>query len=473
MKLKKIIRVAYPIVLILTMVVFMLLYCVRNIAMTKSQYETRLQETGHQLADEIQLHMKTSISFVEALSEVFSDYDDIHSQEALDILQRVSKKTDFTRMWLTKANGDAISSEGKASNALGRGYLEDGLKGISGISEVQYSNVNGERNVVIYAPIYHNETITGLIIGIYRLDELSQIIDITCFEGHGHCKIFLPDGDVIVNSENSEAFLDLNLLEYWNDVLFDQNYSLQTIKDDLDQSQDGIISYQKDGYYQYGYYYPVGINDWFTYVSLPEDIVTKEYYDNILSTVLICGCVVVVLTLFLVNTYQKKNRKLAKLAQTDSMTELLNRGALEKTIDAYLNENDVEKCALLLFDIDKFKTVNDTKGHIVGDMLLKQVALLMSEEFRKEDVLGRLGGDEFIIFIKDATNDKIIKNKASDFLDKLRKISDDLDVDIEISGSMGVAIAPQDGNTFAKLYSRADELMYQAKDHGGNCVIIK
>ncbi|NLG03121.1 MAG: GGDEF domain-containing protein [Clostridia bacterium] len=471
MNFKKFVRMAYPIVLILLMVVFMLLYSVRNIAMTKSQYETRLQETGHQLADEIQLHMKTSVSFVEAFAEVFSEYEDIHSAEALDTLQRVSKKTDFTRMWLTKANGDAISSEGKASNALGRAYLENGLMGLSGISEVQYSNVNGERNVVIYAPIYQKEKITGLIIGIYRLDELSQIIDITCFEGHGHCSIFLPDGEVIVNSENTKSLYGTNLLNYWNGVYFDQNQSLETIKNDLKYDQDGIISYQKDGYFQYGYYYPVGINDWFTYVSLPEDVVTKEYYNNIISTIIICCCVVVVLTLFLVNTFHKKNKRLVKLAQTDSMTELLNRGALEKMIDAYLSESETPDSALLLFDIDKFKHVNDTLGHIVGDTLLKRVALLMSEEFRKEDVLGRLGGDEFVIFIKNAANDKKLKNKANDFLDKLRLISDELDVKIDISGSMGIAFSPRDGKTFAQLYSRADELMYQAKDRGGDCVV--
>ena len=126
MKARKTVKFLMPIVLIASLIVVVILYASRNFTITKTQYETRLKETGEQLADGIELHMNTSVSFLEALAEVFSEYDDIHSEEALDTLRRVSEKSDFTRMWLTKANGEAMSSEGSSSNATGRAYLESG-----------------------------------------------------------------------------------------------------------------------------------------------------------------------------------------------------------------------------------------------------------------------------------------------------------------------------------------------------------
>lgn len=471
MKVRKTVKFLMPIVLIASLIVVVILYASRNFTITKTQYETRLKETGEQLADGIELHMNTSVSFLEAMAEVFSEYDDIHSEEALDTLRRVSEKSDFTRMWLTKANGEAMSSEGSSSNATGRAYLESGLRGESGISEVQISIVNGEQNVVIYAPIYHNDTITGLVIGIYKLEELSQIIDVECFEGQGHCDIFRKNGDIIVYSENKNNKNQTNLLDYWEDFSFVHNNSIAEIKRNLDNGEPGIISHQYGEYYQYSYYCPVGINDWFVFVTLPENVVTKEFRENAFSAATLCVSFMIVLSAFLINNYQKKNKKLVKLAQTDSMTELLNRGAIEQSIDQSLGEYTSEKCILMLFDIDKFKTVNDTKGHIVGDLLLKKIAQLMSSEFRKIDILGRLGGDEFIIFIRDIEDEDVIISKAMDFLGKLRKLSEEGDFGIDISGSMGIAISPRDGKTFAQLYERADELMYKAKDSGGDCVI--
>ena len=155
----------------------------------------------------------------------------------------------------------------------------------------------------------------------------------------------------------------------------------------------------------------------------------------------------------------------------DDLTGLPSKVLFHKKVHELLTVKYEKQYCIALFDIDKFKTVNDTKGHIVGDLLLKKIAQLMSSEFRKIDILGRLGGDEFIIFIRDIEDEDVIISKAMDFLGKLRKLSEEGDFGIDISGSMGIAISPRDGKTFAQLYERADELMYKAKDSGGDCVI--
>jgi len=457
------------IICLLGVVIF---FCMHSFSRTEDHYKQRLQETGRQLAGGIELQMESSVLFVNAMAEVFSEYDDIHSEEAMRTLQRVSNKSNFTRMWLTKANGEAKSSKGVTSNATGREYLERGLRGESGISEVQTSNVNGERNVVIYAPIYHNNEIVGLVIGIYKLEDLSKIINIECFEGEGYCDIFKKDGEIIVFSRHTKDENRQNLFSSWDNTHFKENNSVKRIKGDLEQWNDGFVICQSNKYYDYSYFCPVGINDWFVFVTLSNDVIATDYMSNLISVLFVCACFMAVLAILLVRNFHSKSKVLQRLARTDAMTDLLNRRAIEQSIDFIIGDNPNEKCILMLFDIDKFKKVNDTMGHTCGDQLLKKIAELMNMEFRKIDILGRIGGDEFIIFIRDIQNEGIIINKAMEFLSKLREIKIEEYPEVEVSGSMGVAITPKDGSNFAELYEHADELMYKAKESGGDCVIV-
>ncbi len=468
-KMRKTLLSFFVIIGLLGVVIF---FCLQSFSNTEDHYKQRLQETGRQMSAGIELHMESSVSFVNAMAEVFSEYDDIHSAEAMSTLKRVSDNSDFTRMWLTKANGDAMSSKGVTSNATGRAYLESGLRGESGISEVQTSNVNGERNVVIYAPIYHDNTIIGLVIGIYKLDDLSKIINIECFDGEGFCDIFKQDGEIIVFSRNTKDENRKNLLLSWENSHLKNNNTAEQIKSDLEQRQDGFVISQSNKYYDYSYFCPVGINDWFVFVTLPNDVIAKDYRNNLISVLFVCANFMAVLTILLVRSFRSKSKVLQRLARTDAMTDLLNRRAIEQSIDFILKENPNEQCILMLFDIDKFKKVNDTMGHVCGDQLLKKIAELMNMEFRKIDILGRIGGDEFIIFIRDIQNEGIIINKAMEFLSKLREIKIEDYPEVEVSGSMGIAITPKDGVSFAELYEHADELMYKAKESGGDCVIV-
>lgn len=152
--------------LLILLVIFYVCYSVFMFYKTNEQYDIRLKETGDEVAKNINSQMNLAVMYVEGLAEGFSNYEDIHCDEAVETLIRVSEKSHFKRMWLTKIDGRAISSELKDSDATGRGYLKRALNGESGISEVQHSRVNNEKNVVIFAPTYYNGEVTGMVIGI-------------------------------------------------------------------------------------------------------------------------------------------------------------------------------------------------------------------------------------------------------------------------------------------------------------------
>ena len=160
------------------------------------------------------------------------------------------------------------------------------------------------------------------------------------------------------------------------------------------------------------------------------------------------------------------------LAHHDALTGLPNRGAFMERLDqlmAAARESD-DKLALLFIDLDHFKRVNDSLGHLVGDTLLKNVAHRITECLRASDLVARFGGDEFMVLLPSA-NQRIDVEEVAHKL--LRAIGAPVEVEeqsISVTPSIGIALFPDDGDTAASLIKHADTAMYVAKSRGrANC----
>lgn len=186
--------------------------------------------------------------------------------------------------------------------------------------------------------------------------------------------------------------------------------------------------------------------------------------ENIVTKVMSC------MSFLLICSYWYYARRLSKHAQYlehtakhDSLTGLLNRASFMEKLDALL-ESKHPSLAVLLLDLNKFKLVNDTLGHLVGDELLKDVAKRLSIMLRANDYVARLGGDEFVfvlISFGDVHNLELIVSRL------LRAFEQPFSADskaVEIGASIGIAIYPNDGRTTTDLLKHADVAMYTAKN---------
>ena len=161
-------------------------------------------------------------------------------------------------------------------------------------------------------------------------------------------------------------------------------------------------------------------------------------------------------------------------AEHDSLTGLYNRKAAIQRIDQVLMnpanqilmENEVH--AVLLIDMDNFKLVNDTLGHLVGDQLLVKFSDLLSKKFRKTDTICRLGGDEFLIFLPKMNTKQYVLDKSEDLCNAANQFLQGNQDMVAISCSIGIAFAPLHGDTFHELYQKADLALYHAKRIGKN-----
>lgn len=157
-----------------------------------------------------------------------------------------------------------------------------------------------------------------------------------------------------------------------------------------------------------------------------------------------------------------KTERLERKARTDALTGLLNRAGLEEAIRLRLDREEPTPCAVAILDVDNFKGVNDNYGHGVGDMVLRSFAGFLRTHFRGTDIVGRLGGDEFMILIESVDTQEKLNMALAWLQDGVSKIHVN-DIDLEIHFSIGVALCPKTGDTFETLYKHADIALYQAK----------
>ena len=162
------------------------------------------------------------------------------------------------------------------------------------------------------------------------------------------------------------------------------------------------------------------------------------------------------------------NRKnLEDKVMRDSMTKLYNREATEELINRRIaNLQDREKAVIFLLDVDDFKAVNDNLGHLAGDNYIKAVSKALRKAFRDGDIIGRVGGDEFVVFISGYITIDVIEKQGQRMIDLLMRVP--CKDDWKVTCSIGIAVTSDTNMSYNKMVARADEALYRSKSRGKN-----
>lgn len=175
---------------------------------------------------------------------------------------------------------------------------------------------------------------------------------------------------------------------------------------------------------------------------------------------------------------QKKNKELEeavalqvlfrKKAQTDLLTGLTNKNTTEEFCRAFIKNSTGEVCAIFILDLDNFKKVNDKLGHQTGDDVLKAFSTAMKACVKPEDVIGRIGGDEFLLFLTRARDENYVREYADRIFESLER-----NFPYNITCSMGVALAKCGSMSYEEWFQLADKALYRAKGSGKNMYQIE
>ncbi|RDV07893.1 EAL domain-containing protein [Sphingorhabdus pulchriflava] len=171
-----------------------------------------------------------------------------------------------------------------------------------------------------------------------------------------------------------------------------------------------------------------------------------------------------------VTEQRESAEKISHLARFDTLTSLPNRLQLTEALGQALSDADRwrRRCGFMMIDLDRFKAVNDTLGHPVGDRLLAQVAKRLKMIMSENELCGRLGGDEFAVVLKDASDANYVAQVSKRIIDTISKPYEVDQNTLYIGASIGSAVGPMDGRTVELLMRSADLALYRSKEEGGN-----
>lgn len=174
-----------------------------------------------------------------------------------------------------------------------------------------------------------------------------------------------------------------------------------------------------------------------------------------------------------INDKKKELEVLRDNSKRDSLTKFYNRTSIEEFVnDAILLSEPSMIHAFCMIDIDNFKGINDTYGHIFGDAVIIELCTRLLKEFHGNHLLGRLGGDEFVVFLYDIPSLSFVMEKAEQISQIFEEIYIGDDISKKITGSIGISMYPEHGSSFEDLLPKADIALYHSKSIGKNCYSI-
>ena len=173
-----------------------------------------------------------------------------------------------------------------------------------------------------------------------------------------------------------------------------------------------------------------------------------------------------------VDAVKRAEFALREKAERDALTQLFNKATTEQLISDAMSGDSKELSALLVLDLDNFKTINDTYGHLYGDAVLTKVGTTLKKLFREKDVIGRIGGDEFVVFLQNIPSVELVHNRCKLLADTLRSMMQETAPELTLSCSVGAALFPENGRDYATLFHCADEALYHAKSCGKDTYAI-
>lgn len=414
----------------------------------------------------------TQFSVLESLAEVSSAQESLTDPANLAIADAIVSGGDFTRILFVEPSGTARTNDGTVAKVNHRSYFTIAIDGNRTVSDPLSSAVDDRGIVVLAVPAKSGDgTVTGVIGGVYDIDALSKFLFSGLYNGSGDPLLITSDGTLVSTTSSALLASSENFFDYCASMELLGGAAPDQVRQDFASGAGGYFFARKDTQVQYMVYQSAGLdNGWMMCYTVSGQEASADY-DFIFQDVLCLGVAVLLgillLLLFFFHHTLRERRRLLRQAQTDPLTGLHNRASTRECVNSWL-ATPRRQGALLMLDLDNFKEINDVWGHQAGDAILIRTAELLRNHFRQSDIIGRIGGDEFMILMKDVGAPPVVEAHMRRLCEEFRLLTDVNYPQISLSCSVGAVMVPIRSVTFEALYDYADRALYQAKHDGKN-----
>ena len=400
----------------------------------KNSRETLITNVTQQ-SEHLNTILNINYSYLNVLAQELSKSEDLFSESNISLIKAFMENTDLNRTAIIDSDGNALYDNNVVKNVAHRRYFKESMQGKQSLSDPLESSVDQQTRVILSVPIYKNNQVIGVVGGSYNVTKLGNMLFDDLFDGQGKSFIVDQDGNLITRDKKYEKKHNIKTIDNLFDICDEKE-----VKTDFNQQESDLIQIQtKKNKSLYLAYSPLKINDWMICYIVPVHVAQESYtfikhYETLLATFL--GLIVLSLMIYLAHSNSRENKYLIHLSEIDPLTSVFNKETTQKLIDQKLKNH--EHFCFLILDVDDFKSVNDNYGHAVGDKVLKNLSDLFKNHFRQTDIVGRIGGDEFIILIED---EHIAESRIQSLLKKVNALKIEELQDFKLSISVGMAFA--------------------------------
>lgn len=429
---------------------------------------------AEKLKNKIDIMTKTAMPSADMVSKHRNELEDLE----MSIVQTLAENSEAYMVLLVDTQGKGVTSEGRNVNIKEEVWYSQLDQSKQHYYYTPNDTICGQNAVVSVIPISDTDGYIGSIVMYYEIDNFKTLVKQVEYDNDNCYVIMDKNGDIMLRHGKASAFLE-------GDNLFETLKTADIYESTIEKTKlkvgnrlEGNLSASIGEEYKHFTYVPIGINDWMLVSCVNQSYVDKlvsRYYHRtesiiyklIMALVVFIGLIVVVNVINRIRSIER-SKTLEDKADTDLLTELNNKIATERKIKEFIAEHPNSQSLMFLLDIDNFKKINDTMGHAFGDEVLRTLGLEIKAEFRVSDIIGRSGGDEFTIFLKNLPNDETITKEADKVARFFKSFKAGEYVKYSATASIGCAVFPRDGADFETLYKAADKALYKAKKRGKN-----
>ena len=393
--------------------------------------------------------------------------------EVKELLNLAVEQTDVYEALVCRPDGTAILHDGKNLLIKDHDYYEWIVDATQfSCRYVSDDGITGEEAVLMVIPA---EGQKQCIVMYYPVQKIRSMINMKiAFDNATFTTLLDEKGRVIVTTDETSSFFKTR--DFWNNA--DKPYLARATvaSQKAGDGQTGCLAFTVDGEERTVVYAPVhkwclaaGVHQ--SYVNNMEQRQAKRLMSGLYWIVF--AITIGVLLIAAINfmgriVAMRSNRQLEEKADSDLLTGLGNKLATERRIKEYMADYPDSLAVMFVLDIDNFKKINDTMGHAFGDEVLRELGRQIGVNFRVTDIIGRTGGDEFTIFLKNLKDDSNTIREAQKLEYFFRHFQVGDYVKYSATASIGAAVFPADGSDFETLYKAADAALYKAKKRGKN-----
>lgn len=424
--------------------------------------------------------IKTRVTLLETvgkpIGELLGKVSSLESSQAQELAETAMKHSGAYMVCICDETGNGIDNAGEKISIAQTDYFE----ALYEAEEIRYvftmNDGIQEQNAIIVSIPVENKAQPGRLLLFYPLNNFEAVVRQGDAISWSSVSLMDAGGTILIASGARRNWQP-------GDNLFDSfgkdnSDNIKRIKNRINGNLSGMTSFTINGAAYTLVYVPLGINDWTLVTSIEQDYVDRlvsSQWKNVRNMLyqLIITMVVFAIVVVCVNIISKmynvrKEKQLEEKADTDLLTGLNNKLATERKIKEFMARNPDSQSMMFILDIDNFKKINDTMGHAFGDEVLRSLGKQIGTIFRTSDIIGRAGGDEFIIFLKNMTDIESIRKEAKKVEDFFKDFKAGEYTKYSATASIGVAIFPKEGSDFESLYKAADQALYKAKKRGKN-----